>query len=159
MGRLASWMKGNTPLDVGGGASFLRPGGGLVVTLVALAPVVTVVTLLALRSISTNKDAIIDENAQQLVDTEEICTLFERKVSESRAFMLTGEERYVDAMLQARSEFADILSRLRRTASPAEMQLLNALETIEQEDQLQRVHLISERRAGEIGRASCRERV
>src|SRR5947207_594626 len=148
MGRLASWMKSNTPLDVGGGASFLRPGGGLVVTLVALAPVVTVVTLLAFRSISTNKDAIIDENVQQLVDTEEICTQFERKVAESRAFMLTGEERYVDSMLQARSEFADVLSRLRRTASPAEMQLLNALETIEQEDQLQRVHLISERRAG-----------
>jgi len=141
-------MKDNTPLDVGGDASFLRPGAGVVVTLVALAPIVTVVTLLAFRSISTNKDAILDENARQLVDTEEICTLFERKVAESRAFMLTGEERYVDSMLEARSELADILTRLRRSASPAEMQLLNALETIEQEDQLLRVRLISERRAG-----------
>src|SRR5213594_3974645 len=147
MGRLASWMKSNTPLDVGGGASFLRPGGGLVVTLVALAPVVTVVTLLAFRSISTNKDAIIDENVQQLVDTEEICTQFERKVAESRAFMLTGEERYVDSMLRARSEFADIVSRLQRTANPFEMQLLNALQNIEQEDQSERVRFINQRRA------------
>jgi len=143
-----SWMNAKARLDVDGDASFLRPGAGLVVTLVALAPVVTVVTLLAFRSISTNKDAIIDEPAKQLVDTEEICTLFERKVSESRAFMLTGEERYVDSMLQARAELAELLSRLRRTAGPAEMQLLNALETIEQEDQLQRVHMINERRSG-----------
>src|SRR5438094_360103 len=140
-------MKGSPHSVVGADARFLRPGAGLVVTLLALAPAVTLVTVLAFRSISTSKDAIIDENAQGLVDTEELCTLFERKVAESRAFMLTGEEHYLDAMLRARSEFADIVSRLQRTANPFEMQLLNALQNIEQEDQSERVRFINQRRA------------
>ena len=141
-------MKGSPHSVVGADARFLRPGAGLVVTLLALAPAVTLVTVLAFRSISTSKDAIIDENAQGLVDTEELCTLFERKVAESRAFMLTGEEHYLDAMLRARSEFADIVSRLQRTANPFEMQLLNALQNIEQEDQSERVRFINQRRGG-----------
>src|SRR5438445_4936758 len=141
-------MKGSPHSVVGADVRFLRPGAGLVVTLLALAPVVTLVTVLAFRSISTSKDAIIDENARQLVDTEELCTLFERKVAESRAFMLTGEEHYLDAMLRARSEFADIVSRLQHTANPLEMQLLNAVQNIEEEDQSERVRFINQRRAG-----------
>src|SRR5439155_19711662 len=91
-------MKGSPHSVVGADARFLRPGAGLVVTLLALAPAVTLITVLAFRSISTSKDAIIDENAQGLVDTEELCTLFERKVAESRALMLFAREHEGSAL-------------------------------------------------------------
>jgi methyl-accepting chemotaxis protein len=78
--------------------------------------VISVLAIYALRTAVAGKDRVINVNAQILIDVERLNAAAERRVSAVRGFLLSREQRSLDALRVARGEFATILARLRATA-------------------------------------------
>jgi CHASE3 domain sensor protein len=93
--------------------TFGQKVGGSFALLVALAIVMGVVAFLALRTVVSSKDRVIDVNAQLLVDAQELHARREAKGSSAREFMLTRNEEAVAAMQEARTGFLAALAQLK----------------------------------------------
>jgi len=92
--------------------------------------------VVALRSVVASKDQVITVDAQRLVDTERLRVDVERKVDASRTYLLTGDQKYLDQMTDARTDLLAGLDRLDRTsASEAARGLLTKVRAAEEAHQ------------------------
>lgn len=82
--------------------------------LVALAIVMGAVAYVALRTVVSTKDRVIDVEAQLLIDAQKAQALGASKGSDARGFLLTGDERFLTDMQAARTELGVVLERLRQ---------------------------------------------
>lgn len=89
-----------------------------------------VVAVVALRNVVSSKDQVITVDSPLIADGEEMRAAAEQKVAEFRTYLLTGDQRNVDEMTQARAEFTDVLTRLKRTVNSQEGR--RRLDTVEQ---------------------------
>ncbi|WP_242342424.1 methyl-accepting chemotaxis protein [Anaeromyxobacter terrae] len=85
--------------------------GFLLVVVVALA--IAGVAVLALRETVAGKDEIIELATRRLVNAERLNAMSFRKAAEARAYLMTNDARYLDAMRTARSEMRRVLDELR----------------------------------------------
>ena len=89
-------------------------------SIVAITLAIGLVSVHALRSVVAGKDRVIDVDAHLMLEAERLQTLTEQKSAASRGFLLSREERFMDQLLRARSEFADALARIERAVDTAE---------------------------------------
>src|SRR4029078_9932632 len=95
---------------------------------VLLATSITVVSLLALRSVIASKDRVIAEYAHDLLTTRELDLASEQNASSSRAFLLTGDPRYLVKVRAARERFEGRCGALKATTPlPEEARVLGAV--------------------------------
>jgi methyl-accepting chemotaxis protein len=94
--------------------TFGQKVGGSFAVLVALAIAMGAVAYIALRTVVSTKDQVIDLDAQLLIDAQEVFALAESKGSDARGFLLTGDERFVSDMRNTGTELVSLLERLRR---------------------------------------------
>ena len=88
--------------------------------IVALAIAIGAVSIYTLRGVVASKDRVITVNTHLLVDAERLSGLREEKAATSRGFLLTGEERFLEQMREARNALLAILERLKRNVVTAE---------------------------------------
>ncbi len=101
-------------------------------TMVALALLIGAVSIQALRSVVADKDRVISENAQSLIGAARMEATLERKASNGRAFLLSGEQRFLERMREARASFSSLLGILRAQSKSADSRpLLDAIERTE----------------------------
>lgn len=114
---------------------------------VVLTIVIAAVAVQALGTAVESKDRVITGNALALIEAQRLGTAREEKISAARGFLLTREDRFLDQMREARSDFAAVLGRLRARATAAEEQtLLDALERAEAEHQMAMERVVEMRR-------------
>jgi methyl-accepting chemotaxis protein len=112
-----------------------RVGAGFAVTIV-LAIMIGLVAITALNRVVSAKDRVIAVNAQRLIDAQRLSVVSERKSGALRAFLVTGENRYVIERENARGEFGRILADLRAQMETDEgRSLLDAIERSDTEYQ------------------------
>jgi CHASE3 domain sensor protein len=110
-------------------------GAGFAMT-VALAVVIGMISVYALRSVVASKDRVIGINTQLLVDALQLDVASQRKSSAARGFLLTREERFLGQVRDSRTEFEEILDRLKRSVSGADsLRLVEAIGRSESEHQ------------------------
>ena len=123
-------------------------GVGLAV-MVALTIAIAAVAVTSLRAVVESKDRVITENTRLLIDAERLHRTREQNASAVRGFLLTGDERLLAAVREARDDFASRLESL-KTAVPGEegRQLLDTLERVDAEHQQAIDRVIALRRSG-----------
>src|SRR3990170_9155730 len=99
--------------------TFSQKVGASFALLVTLAVVMGVVAFLALRTVVSSKDRVIEVDGQLLIDAQELHAGREAKGSSAREFMLTRNEEAVSAMQTARAGFLTALARLKRNVVTA----------------------------------------
>lgn len=70
------------------------------------------VSILALRFVIGAKDDVISQHTQKLIAVQELRLASERDVSDSRAYLLTGDRQFLHRMLSDRREFRSILESM-----------------------------------------------
>lgn len=117
--------------------------------LVALAVVMGLVAYLALRTVVSTKDRVIDVDAQLLIDAQKVQSLGAAKGSDARGYLLTIDEQFLTDMQAARTELLAALDRLRRNAATDEgRRLVDAIAQAEAAHQRATDDVIARRRAG-----------
>jgi len=101
---------------------------------VAVALAIAGVAVYALRDVVARKDAVIDLAAQRLVSAERLDTMSFRKAAEARAYLMSNDTRYLEAMRSARTEMRRIINEMLAQEQEAQMQrLLEDVARIEEE--------------------------
>lgn len=123
--------------------------GGSFALLVALAVVMGLVAYLALRTVVSTKDRVIDVDTQLLIDAQKVQALAEAKGGDARGFLLTGDERFVSEMQASRAELINAIVRLRRNVVSDEgRRLVEDTAQAEAAHQRNMDDVIARRRAG-----------
>lgn len=94
--------------------TFGKKVGGSFAILVALAVVMSLVAYIALRTVVSAKDHVIDVDAQLLIAAQEAHALIESKGSDARGFLLTADERFISDLQNTRAQLATVLEQLRK---------------------------------------------
>lgn len=121
-----------------------------------LALLIVVVAVLAQNRVVSSKDAIINVNAQRVLDGQKLHLAIEAKGSASRAFFITRDERFLAEMERARYGFSEILAMLKRTAATDEdLRLAADLEQTEaaHHETLEAVAALARRNSPEVNQA------
>src|SRR5512144_3155686 len=101
---------------------------------VAVALAIAGVSVFALREVVARKDAVIDLEAQRLVNAERLNAMSFRKAAEARAYLMTNDVRYLEAMRSARAEMRRVLDELlAREEDPQMRRQLEDVGRIEEE--------------------------
>ncbi|HEX9662090.1 MAG TPA: CHASE3 domain-containing protein, partial [Candidatus Binatia bacterium] len=105
-----------------------KVGMGFAVTVI-LTVVIVAVGVYALRGVVSSKDRVIAVDAQILIDAERLNGWDERKTGGMRGFLMTGDERFLDRMKEARTNFSATLNRLKQNVYTDEgRRLLDAID-------------------------------
>lgn len=104
--------------------------------IVALSIVISVVAVIALRGVVEDKDRVITDNAQILIEAERLQAASEARVAALRGYLLAREQRSLDSHRAARSDFGAVLTRLQSSADTEEERRLVA--TIDRASDAQR---------------------
>ena len=108
------------------GWTFNRKIGLGFTALVLLTVTLGALAVTALRGVVEAKDRVIGVNAHALVLTERLNATLERKVAQSRGFLLSREPRFLDEVRSARSDFEELARRMDTTFTTEQgRQLLN----------------------------------
>jgi signal transduction histidine kinase len=99
---------------------------GFAATLAVIAFIAAVSTLL-LHDVITQKDLVIYDYGQDLILTERLRYLAEKKVSLIRGYYITHEQSFLDEIPVQTQQFNDIVHQLLQTATPEETANLNDL--------------------------------
>ncbi|WP_432825042.1 methyl-accepting chemotaxis protein [Dactylosporangium sp. CA-092794] len=129
-----------------------RLGLGFTIT-AALTVLTGALTVWALSTVSAAKDRVIDVGVRGLAAAQELRVAVEAKSSAGRAYLLTGDQRYVQQVAAARQQFAAAVDRVRGVLDdPAERDLLDQAVTGEQrhQDALQAVFAQRDRPGAEV---------
>ncbi len=130
------------------GWTFGRKLGAGFAVVVLFVVAVGVVSNLALERAIASKDGVI-QDAQTLVEVEQLNGMREMKGSAARGFLLTGDEKFVTRMSEARGELLATLDRIsERAATDEGKRLLGALRTAEQDHHQSLERVIGMRRSG-----------
>jgi methyl-accepting chemotaxis protein len=97
-------------------------GGFAAVVLVALA--VAAVAVFALREVVQSKDRVIDFAAHRMVLSERLNSLSLAKANDARAFLMTRDPRYLEALRTSRARFRAVLEDLRGSVEAPEAKRL-----------------------------------
>jgi methyl-accepting chemotaxis protein len=107
----------------------LAGGFGLTVLLALL---IGAASVLALTVVVSSKDDVISLAVKGLGDAERLDTKAESRISDYRAYLLNGNQEYLDATGKDRAEFLGLVSELRSTLTGAEsLNLLNGVSEVE----------------------------
>src|SRR2546425_966432 len=121
--------------------------GGFPLTVVLML-VVSAVSVRALRTVMENKDLLLTVTVENLINAAKLEASANYVSANFRAFLLTGEEHYLDKMRDARAEFGSTLGALRSHVSTAEAGDLDEVARLEVDynDGLEK--LVTARKAG-----------
>ncbi|BDG08802.1 HAMP domain-containing methyl-accepting chemotaxis protein [Anaeromyxobacter paludicola] len=109
----------------------LAGGFGL---LAAISVLVAAVAWLALRDVVALKDQVLDVAAQRLVDTERLHVASAQKAADARAYLMTGEPRYLEALRASREQFHTSLELVGKEVQTAEgSELVREVRQLEEE--------------------------
>ncbi len=101
---------------------------------VAVALAIAGVGVYALREVVARKDAVIDLAAQRLVNAQRIDTMSFRKAAEARAYLMSNDPRYLEAMRAARAEMRRVIDDMLAKEDEEQMRhLLEDVSRIEEE--------------------------
>jgi methyl-accepting chemotaxis protein len=104
--------------------------GFAVVVLLGVA--VTAVSVAALREVVASKDEVINVDARHMTLAERLNTLSFRKANDARAFLMTRDPRYLEALRTTRTEMRGVIDAIRADLrTDDERQLLQALDRAE----------------------------
>lgn len=78
------------------------------------------VAIVALSNVVTSKDHVINGNAQRLTDAQALRADDWEKVANARGFLLTTDQKYIDQLDTARTDFDARISALRRIVTTDE---------------------------------------
>lgn len=98
------------------GWTFSQKLGAAFAAVVLLALAVAAIAVVALGRVVASKDRVIDGDAQGMVLAERLQALSFRKATEARAYLMTKDARYLDALHAARTEMRSLVDTLRRDA-------------------------------------------
>jgi methyl-accepting chemotaxis protein len=116
---------------------------------VALAVVIGVTAIVAIKSAVAEKDRVITVNARILIDTEALQAASERKVVGLRSYLLTGEDKHLERMRDARAAMRTIIDRLKAEALDAQSRpLLEQIGELENQHQAAADNVAAMRRSG-----------
>lgn len=87
---------------------------------IALSILAGTLSVYALRSVVASKDRILSVNTQLLLDAERLNGMRDEQLAAVRAFLLTGDQSYVQQMETAQREIGVIIARLRQNTGTAE---------------------------------------
>lgn len=85
-----------------------------------LAVVANVIGMVALRTVVTSKDRVVEVNAQMLIDIETARVMRERRAKAVRSFVIAPREKFVEDMAEARDGLLARLEALRAHATTNE---------------------------------------
>jgi methyl-accepting chemotaxis protein len=117
---------------MGGRLTFSRKVAGGFAAVVLLALAVATVAVVALRDVVASKDLVIDRDARHMAFAERLDALSFRKANDARAYLMTRDAQYLDALRASRAEMRRLLETLRREADrPEELALLQQIDEAE----------------------------
>jgi methyl-accepting chemotaxis protein len=87
---------------------------------VLLALALAAIAVASLRGVVESKDRVIDGDARQMIRAERLHALSFRKATESRAFLMTRDRQYLEALRTARDELVRVVAEARATATTDE---------------------------------------
>ena len=88
--------------------------------------------VVALTIVVHGKDAVIAEASDSLVTAERLNTTMESRISNYRAYLLNGQQQYLDLSNANRTTFLDMVSTLKaKLTNPTELALLNTVSQAE----------------------------
>lgn len=100
--------------------------------IVLLAVTVTVIAVASLRQVVASKDEVINGDAQRMVLAGRLNTLSFQKANDARAFLMTGDRRYLEALDVTRGQMREVIATLRAAVrDDEERRLLDQLERAE----------------------------
>jgi len=114
-----------------------------------LALIANLVGILALRSVVSAKDHVIDANAQTLIDIEAARVLRERRAKLVRSFVISPKEKFAEQAEKSNVELKQALDALQRRASSDEQR--RAVQDVSKKNDAMRVawdELMRQRKAG-----------
>ncbi len=116
---------------------------------VAVALIIGVVSVLALRHVVAAKDEVIRVNSHLLLDTQRLKTNTESKSAAGRGYLLTGNDAFLTSLGSARGEFDAIAAQLRGSLeTDRERQLLESVVRAERAHRESLSRVIEQRRGG-----------
>ncbi len=116
--------------------SFGKKVGAGFTAIVTLTILISGVAIYTLKNVVTSKDRVIEVNAQNLSDAAKLSGAADEKVAAAGGFLLTSDDKYLEQMKAARSEFAQILGRLRLQVEAGDGQrILDQIERAEGDHQ------------------------
>jgi methyl-accepting chemotaxis protein len=80
---------------------------------IVLSILISAIAVYALKTVVASKDRVIDVNAQNLVLAEKLRGTIEGRSAAARGYLLTREERFLEQMKSARTDFAATITRLK----------------------------------------------
>lgn len=126
--------------------------------LAALGLGVVALSVIALRQVVVSKDVVAFQHAAALTAIERMRFAAEKKVASTRAFLLSGSEKFVTRGREARGEFYAALGRLSQlTLADDERQLVGRIEPQERRHQETMERIIARRAGGALREAMISE--
>ena len=102
------------------------------VIMVALTVVLGVISAIALNSVVSSKDRVINVNSRLLLDAQSLSTDYFEQSSDNRGFLLSGDQIYLTELTAARQAFKVDLKALQQiTSTSNERQLIAAIAQVE----------------------------
>jgi methyl-accepting chemotaxis protein len=93
---------------------------------VALTLVLAVVALVGLQSVTSKKDHVIDVDAGVVLDVQKLVSIRDARAAANRAFLISGQQSYLDLQHDNERWFGEQVARIRRHAdTPRTEQLLD----------------------------------
>jgi methyl-accepting chemotaxis protein len=135
-------------MNVTGHRTFSQKIAAAFAVSVVLTMAVGAVSIIALQSVVTGKDRVIDTDAQLLIDSQRLRVAAEKKVTAGRTFLLAGDERQIDQLHDARDQFRTILQRMSLGVATEDRSLLAAVAQAEDEHQQSLDAVVQLRRNG-----------
>ena len=113
--------------------TFSQKLAGAFALLVLFALAVAAVAVVALRDVVASKDEVINVNARRMALAERLNTLSFRKANDARAFLMTKDGGYLDALRATRRQMREVIETLRSEAQTGqERSLLKAVDEAEE---------------------------
>ncbi len=127
--------------------TFGRKIGGGFALMVVLAIVIGALSIYALRNVAAIKDQVITVNLPLRLGAEQLNSARGDKSAAFRGFLITGEEKYLGDIGEARDRIASIVGTLKGKTSEQGRQLVEAIEQAEATHQRATEELIAMRKA------------
>lgn len=118
-------------------------------TTVTVTAVIAVVATFLLHDVIQNKDLVIYNYGQNLILTERLRYLAEKKISMFRGYFLHRSEIFLAGLQDKQKQFVDTIQQLKRTASPEERDNLDTLLNMSQKYDTANQELVDKVRRGE----------
>ncbi len=128
--------------------TFGKKLGGAMALTVVLTLLMGAASVAALTVVVNSKDEVIASAVRSLKDAEHLNTKAESRISDYRAYLLTGSKEYLDATIADRAAFLEMVGRLRTTLTePASLNLLAVVSDTEARHNAALTPVIEQRKA------------